>query len=127
MGILWEGKKQILGKPWTFTKYSVDEEMLYVRKGMLAISEEQVALYRIIDISMQQTLLDRLFNQGTLILNTTDANERTILLEKISNPSRVKNIINNNVEKCRRRVNISTNEYYNPAQLNRMDNRYDEY
>ena len=50
MGILWEGKKQILGKPWTFTKYSLDEEMLYVRKGMLSINEEQVALYRIIDI-----------------------------------------------------------------------------
>lgn len=114
MGILWRGKKLFCGKPWTFTEYSCDEDTIYVRQGVLSIKEEQVSFYRVLDVSMQQSFTDRLFNQGTIILNTTDVNNRKFVLEKIGNPSRVRSLINSQVEKARRKTHIRTNEYYNP-------------
>ena len=113
MGIIWSGKKQFLGKPWTFTEYSIMDDVIFVKKGMLSIQEEQVAFFRVVDVSLKQTFIDRLCNQGTVILRTTDANNKTLLLEKIGKPGEVRNIINKQVEIARRKANIRTNEYYN--------------
>lgn len=121
MSILWRGKKLICGKPITFTEYSCDETTIYVREGVLSKREEQVSLYRIIDISMQQSFIDRLFNQGTIILNTTDVNNRIFEIKSVANPSKVRNLINKRVEAIRSERVIRTHEYYSPVDYDRND------
>ena len=50
---VWTDRKRIIfGLPWTFTKYKLDENCLFIKRGVFSISEEEIRLYRILDITM---------------------------------------------------------------------------
>ena len=52
MEIVWKDRKRpFLGLPWSFTVYKLDEEKLYVKTGVLNLTEDEVRLYRIKDIT----------------------------------------------------------------------------
>ena len=54
MDYLWHDKKRTLfGLPLSFTKYSLSEERLFIEKGFLNKQEDEVRLYRIMDISLK--------------------------------------------------------------------------
>lgn len=113
MKTIWEGKTLHFGKPISFTKYRIDKEMVYETKGLLSSTEEQVALYRILDISMQQDIIDKIFNQGTLVLHTSDVTRKTLILKNIGNPRGVKDILNEMIEQRKRDVRVRMGELVN--------------
>ena len=45
--VLWTDKKRILGRPWSFTRYTLTEDALTVTKGFLTRRESQLLLFRI--------------------------------------------------------------------------------
>ena len=64
MNILWTDKKRTLfGLPLSFTTYELEEERLFIRTGFFTRKEDEVRLYRIMDISWQQTL-DSVFSES---------------------------------------------------------------
>ena len=66
--ILWADRKRILGMPISFTRYSMDDERLYVKTGLLRTELNEILLYRILDVKSTQTLWQRIFGVGTLTL-----------------------------------------------------------
>ena len=56
----------IFGLPWTFTKYSLSEDRLFISTGLLSTKEDEVRLYRIMDLSLERKLWQRLFGLGTI-------------------------------------------------------------
>ena len=70
--ILWADTKRILGMPISFTKYRVDENRLYCKRGFLKVETDELLLYRIMDIRSSQTLGQRIFGVGTVVLFCTD-------------------------------------------------------
>ena len=50
-----ERKRNWCGLPWSFTVYSFDEERLFIEKGILSKQEDEVRLYRILDISLTRS------------------------------------------------------------------------
>lgn len=51
-GIVWSDRKRIaFGLPWTFTKYTLTKEKLLIHTGMLNTQEDEVRLYRIMDVT----------------------------------------------------------------------------
>lgn len=61
MNYLWSARKRnALGLPWTFTKYAFTEDRLFVTTGLLKTVEDEVRLYRILDISLSRTLLQKI-------------------------------------------------------------------
>ena len=51
---IWKDRKRnALGLPWTFTKYSLSEDRLFVESGLLKTVENEVRLYRILDLSLR--------------------------------------------------------------------------
>lgn len=60
-----ERKRNALGLPWTFTKYALTGDRLFITSGLLKTVEDEVRLYRILDISLSQTLTQKIFRIGT--------------------------------------------------------------
>ena len=72
--ILWTDKKRtFLGLPLSFTRYYLTDHQLITRVGFLSIKEDEIELYRIVDKRIEQTLLQRLFGCGTVIILSSAA------------------------------------------------------
>lgn len=56
--ILWKDRKRIFcGLPWTFTRYSLTKEKLIIDTGFLSRKEEEVRLYRVLDMTLKRGLV----------------------------------------------------------------------
>ena len=65
MDILWSDRKRtFLGLPWSFTKYSLTEERLFIETGLFNKQEDEVRLYRITDVSLTRNFGQRMFGVG---------------------------------------------------------------
>ena len=65
--IVWKDRKRTLfGLPWSFTKYSLSDGRLFISTGFFNTKEDEVRLYRIMDISLNRTLGQRMFGLGTI-------------------------------------------------------------
>ena len=105
--ILWEDKKRtIFGLPLSFTKYTLTEDVLYVRSGILTKREEEIRLYRIVDITLTATLGERIFNTGSILVESSDRSMPQLILESIKNSASVKDQLSNLVEQSRRNAGV---------------------
>lgn len=109
MSKTWEGKKLILGQPISFTSYRIENGLLIERKGIFNIQENQIQLYRVVDVELRQDFIDNLVNQGTIILRSNSKYDN-MTLENVGNPREVKMLINGEIAEQRRNQNIRTNE-----------------
>ena len=68
MNIVWTDKKRwgFLGLPLTFTRYTLTEEKLLVDSGFLNKKQEEVRLYRIMDMTLNRSFGQRIFGLGTI-------------------------------------------------------------
>jgi len=98
-----------LGLPWTFTKYSVKEDMITVNTGILTKEENDCYMYKVIDVILKESLMERIFKLGTVTCVTSDATDGRLLLQHIRNAKAVKNYILEQSEKERlRRRTVNT-------------------
>ena len=81
--LLWKDKKRYLGLPISFTTYSFDNNRLYIRKGLINTTEDEILLYRILDVTIRRTLGQKIFGVGSIILNTADQTSPVIEIKNI--------------------------------------------
>ncbi len=107
--MIWKDRKRFLGMPITFTRYSMSEDRLFLKKGLFNLVEEEILLYRVRDISLKRSLGQRIFGVGSVIINSSDQTTPTLELRNIKNSEDVKEMIHEQVEemKMRRRVRIN--------------------
>lgn len=103
---LWEDRRRHLGLPLSFTKYKLSEDRLFLIKGFLNITVEEIQLYRIRDMSMKLPLGQRLFGTGTIIVSSSDTTSPTLELRCVKHPSDVKELLNGQVEKVKIMRNV---------------------
>ncbi|WP_055069970.1 PH domain-containing protein [Clostridium massiliamazoniense] len=92
--IYWSGKINHFGLPLSFTTYEVSDDYLTIREGLLNLKESQTKLFKITDINLKMSLIDRLFGQGSLELFTTENNDPVVVLKNIKNPRDVRDLLN---------------------------------
>lgn len=110
--IIWKDRKRpFLGLPWSFTKYELTDQKLIINKGFLNVSEEEVRLYRFVDVTMTQTLGQRIFGVGNLHCETNDRSSGNFVIELVKNPRQVKEILSDTVEAERDRKRVSVREF----------------
>lgn len=99
---VWSDKKRLwCGLPWTFTRYSFNKELLVIDSGVLVTIQEEIRLYRVMDITLSRTLLQRFFGLSSISLNTSDKSAGTVVLKNIKDGDKVKALISEFVENCR--------------------------
>lgn len=110
--IIWKDRKRpFFGLPWSFTRYELTDQKLIINKGFLNVCEEEVRLYRFVDVTMTQTLGQRIFGVGNLHCETNDRSSGNFVIELVENPRQVKEILSDAVEAERDRKRVSVREF----------------
>ena len=110
--ILWKDRKRtFLGLPWSFTRYSLTGEKLLIDIGFLRRNEEEVRLYRILDITLKRSLGQRILGIGTIHCCSADKSTPEFDIKNIKRPVDVRNLLSALVEEERFRKRISGREF----------------
>ncbi len=80
----------LFGLPWTFTKYEIRDNDFTIIKGFFTVSENDCYMYKISDVEIKSTLLQRMAGLSTLILYTSDVTDRTIVMKNIKHGKEIK-------------------------------------
>lgn len=88
-------RKRLLffGLPWTFTKYTITPDMLTVDEGFLKIEENDCYMYKVQDVKLTATLLERMFGLGTITCYTGDVTSKELQLVHIKHAKEIKNYL----------------------------------
>ena len=109
---LWKDKKRTLfGLPLSFTTYAFDKERFYIKRGFLTITRDEVRLYRIMDLSLRQTLGQRIFGVGSIFCESADKTMKDFEIKNIKNSEEVMEKLSKLVEEERDRKRVSSREY----------------
>lgn len=90
-----------LGLPFTFTVYSVKEDMITIDSGFFNKVENDCYMYKVQDVKHTATLFERMFGLGTVECYTGDTTHQKLLLEHIKMSKEIKNYILEASEKAR--------------------------
>ena len=112
LSIIWKDRKRpIFGLPLSFTRYKLTEEKLLINTGLLSIKEEEIQLYRIMDVTLKCSLWQRLFNVGTIHCCSADKTTPEFDIKDVKNPSNVKELLSQKIEIQRDRKRIAGSEF----------------
>jgi len=81
--------------------YELTPQRLRETAGLLSRQTEELELYRVKDVSIEEPLLQRIFGRGTVVLATSDRSTPVVILSCIPDPRGVADTIRNLVERCR--------------------------
>jgi uncharacterized membrane protein YdbT with pleckstrin-like domain len=81
--------------------YELTPQRLKERTGILSRQIEELELYRVKDIAVEQPLVQRLFGRGRVVLQTSDRSTPVVVLNGIRSPREVARVLREHVEKCR--------------------------
>lgn len=114
--MLWRERKRLwCGLPWTFTVYSFDEERIFIDSGLFTQVNNEVRLYRIMDLSSTRSLIQRIFGLGTLHFRSADKTLGDFDFVNIRNVKEVKEQLSNLIEAQRDNKRIGMREFMDEA------------
>ena len=102
--------------PLSFTTYTITEEMLNIKEGFLKITENDCYLYKIQDVTLTMTLIERIFKLSTITCHTGDTTSPIIELKHIKNGRTIKEYLLQTSDEARLKrrtintVNIGAND-----------------
>ena len=96
-------RKRVLffGLPWTFTKYTIQEETITIKKGLFTIEEDDTYMYKVQDVKLIRSLFERMFGLSTIVCYTGDVTDQTLTITHVKNGEAIRDFINEHSEKQR--------------------------
>lgn len=108
----WMDRKRIIfGLPWSFTRYRLTDDKLIISTGLFSTKEEEIRLYRIMDITLRRTLGDKLWGLGTIHLCSSDKTTPEIDIKRIRQSEEVKEMLSDMIEAARKKNRVSAREF----------------
>ncbi len=97
-----ERKRWLLfGLPFTFTKYTVREDMLTIDTGFFTKNENDCYMYKVQDVQLHASLIERMAGLGTITCYTGDTTDPKLELRHIKHSKEIKNFILEASERAR--------------------------
>lgn len=90
-----------LGLPFTFTKYTIKEDMITIDTGLFKTVENDCYMYKVQDVQHSATLIEKIFRLGTVVCFTGDTTHPQLVLEHIKNSRPIKDFILEQSEQAR--------------------------
>ncbi len=82
-------------------QYALSTRRLTVKQGLISTSIDDIALWRIKDVDIRQSLWERLGGVGSLVIVSTDAVEPVAVLHGVRDPRTVQRLLRNQIDRCR--------------------------
>ena len=112
MDYIWKDRKRIIfGLPWSFTRYRLTEEKFIIDTGFFTRKEDEIRLYRIMDIGLQRSLWERMFGLGTIHCCSGDKTSPEFDIRHIKKSRDIKEMLSDLIEKRRREQRVGVREY----------------
>ena len=109
---VWQDRKRtVFGLPWSFTRYALTEEKLLIDTGFFSRTEDEVRLYRILDLTLRRSFWERIFGVGTIHCCTADKSMGEFDIKHIKRPREIKELLSAMVEEERRARRVGMREY----------------
>jgi len=89
------------GLPFTFTKYTIKEDVLTIDSGLLRTIENDCFMYKVQDVEHSATLGEKVFGLGTITCFTGDTTHPKLVLEHIKHSKEIKDFILKQSEEAR--------------------------
>jgi len=88
-------KKRILffALPWTFTTYTITDELVKRKKGFFNQVEDTCYIYKIQDVRLEKSLWERIFGLGTVVCYTGDTTDKELRLTHVKNSDPIKDYL----------------------------------
>lgn len=109
------------GLPFTFTKYTVTDEVITINEGFLSTKENDCYLYKVQDVELHTSLMERIFKLGTVACYTGDNTHPQLFLTHIHHAREIKNYILKASEEARRRRRTLNTLNIDAADINEID------
>ena len=81
------------GLPWTFTKYIIKPSVITVDAGLLKIEENDCYMYKIQDVKLTTSLLERMVGVATITCFTGDVTHPELKLIHVRHAKEIKNYL----------------------------------
>lgn len=115
--MVWRARKRIwCGLPWTFTVYSFDEDVILIDSGFFTKKQDEVRLYRVLDLSVTRTFGQRIFGLGTIHLKTSDKTMGDFDIINIKKVMDVKKQLSDLVEENREKKRVVSREFMSASE-----------
>lgn len=92
-----------LGLPFTFTKYTVNEEVITINSGFLNKKENDCYLYKVQDVELITSLAERIVGVGTVACYTGDNTHPQLFITHVKHAKEIKDFILRASEVARRK------------------------
>ncbi len=110
--IIWRQRKRLWCRlPWTFTVYSFSNNRFFVESGMLSKKYIELRFYRVLDISMEKSFLQRIFGLGSIYLMSNDQDTPTLEIKNIVDVEDVKEKLSEIIERARSDKKVKVGEF----------------
>ena len=93
--VMFTERKRILflGLPWTFTKYTITPSLLTVDSGLINTTEDDCYMYKIQDVKLNTSLLERIVGVATITCYTGDVTNPELKLVHIRHAKEIKSYL----------------------------------
>jgi membrane protein YdbS with pleckstrin-like domain len=82
-------------------QYALSTRRLTIKQGLISTSIDDIALWRIKDVDVRQSLWERLGGVGSIVIVSTDAVEPVAVLHGVRDPRGVQRQLRNQIDRCR--------------------------
>lgn len=93
--VVFTERKRLLffGLPWTFTKYTITPGLITTNRGLLNTVEDDCYMYKVQDVKLTTSLIERIFGLATLICYTGDVTDAELQLVHIKHAKEIKSYL----------------------------------
>ncbi|MCR4791159.1 MAG: PH domain-containing protein [Lachnospiraceae bacterium] len=89
------------GLPWTFTVYRMKDDMLNVKRGFFKLEQNDCYMYKIVDVKLTQTFMERIVGLGSITCYTGDTTDKELVLQHIKHSEEIKDYLLKTSEEAR--------------------------
>jgi len=90
-----------LGLPWTFTIYTVKDDMITIDKGFLNKQQDDCYMYKVQDVELVRSFWERMVGLGTVRCFTGDTTDKELQIKHVRHAKEIKDFIFDASEKAR--------------------------
>ncbi len=93
--IVYKERRRILffGLPWTFTRYIITDDLITINTGFFKVEENDCYMYKVQDVKLTATLMERLFRLGTITCYTGDVTNPQLVIAHVKKAREIKNYL----------------------------------
>lgn len=113
LNIVWNDRKRpIFGLPLSFTKYRLLEDKILIDTGLFSTKQEEVKLYRIMDVTLKRSFIQKIFGVGTIHCCSADKTTPEFDIADIKKSFEVKEMISKMAEEQRDKKRVTGRELF---------------